>query len=57
MNEIENFEPKPVEECQYRDDWPKWRAAVQLELNSLEKCEVFWPVVRTSECVKPVGYK
>ena len=57
MNEIEDFEPKSVEECRHRNDWPKWRDAIQLELNSLGKREVFGPVVQTPEGVKPIGYK
>ncbi|XP_060217108.1 uncharacterized mitochondrial protein AtMg00820-like [Lycium barbarum] len=31
--------------------------AIQAELTSLEKREVFGPIVRTPEDVKPVGYK
>ena len=34
-----------------------WKEAIQAELNSLIKCEVFGPVVRTLEGVMPVGYK
>ena len=34
-----------------------WKEAIQSELNSLVKCEVFGPVVQTSEGVMPVGYK
>ncbi|RVW31501.1 Copia protein [Vitis vinifera] len=46
-----------VEECRHRNDWPKWKEAIQAELNSLTKREVFEPVVQTPEDVKPVGYK
>ena len=36
---------------------PKWKEAIQAELNSLTKREVFGPVVQTPKDVKPVGYK
>ena len=39
------------------NDWPKWKEAIQTELNSLTKREVFGPVVQTSGNIKPVGYK
>ena len=52
-------DPKPynVEECQYRNDWPKWKETMQAELNSLTKQEVFGPIVQTPEDVKLIGYK
>ena len=53
----ENPEPQNVEECQHRNDWPKWKEVIQAELNSLTKREVFGPVVKTPEDVKLVGYK
>ena len=34
-----------------------WLEAIQAELNSLEKCKVFGPVVQTPEGVVPIGYK
>ena len=53
----ENPEPWNVEECRYRNDWPKWKEAMQVELNSLTKRKVFGPIVQTPEDVKLVGYK
>ena len=53
----EDPEPRTVEECRHRNDWPKWKEAMQIELNSLTKQEVFGPVVQTPEDVKPVWYK
>ena len=50
----EDPEPRNVEECQHRNDWPKWKEAIQAELT---KREVFGLVVQTLEDVKPVGYK
>ena len=57
MAENEDHEPRSVEECKQRQDWPKWNNAIQAELDSLIKREVFGPVTRTPDGVKPVGYK
>ena len=57
MNENIDHEPQSVQECQNRNDWPKWKDAIQAELDSLEKCKVFGPLVQTPIGVKPVGYK
>ena len=57
MQQDEDFEPKSVHECRQRNDWPKWKDAIQAELASLEKREVFGPIIRTPEGIKPVGYK
>jgi hypothetical protein len=53
----DDIEPQTVEECRRRNDWPMWKEAIQAELNSLAKREVFEPVVQTPEGVSPVGYK
>ena len=37
VNDNEDLEPKSVEECRQRDDWPKWKDAIEVELNSLSK--------------------
>nr|XP_016493075.1 PREDICTED: uncharacterized protein LOC107812464 [Nicotiana tabacum] len=57
MQQDVDLEPKSIDECRQRNDWPKWKNAIQTELASLEKHEVFGPIVRTPEGVKPVGYK
>ena len=57
ISENEDLEPKSVEECRHRRDWLQWKEAIEEELNSLSKRQVFGPVVRTPEGVKPVGYK
>ncbi|GKE92182.1 putative copia-like polyprotein, partial [Tanacetum coccineum] len=57
MENDEDHEPKSVPECKNRNDWPKWKDAIEAELKSLEKREVFGPVVHTPKGVKPVGYK
>jgi hypothetical protein len=53
----DNIDPKSVQECRLRNDWPKWKEAIQSEINSLNKREVFGPVVRTPTGIKPIGYK
>lgn len=57
MNEKEDHEPKSMEQCRQREDWPKWKDAIESELKSLAKREVFGPVVHKPKGVKPVGYK
>ena len=57
MQDSEDLEPRSVTECQQRNDWPKWQEAIQSELNSLAKREVFGPITQTPNGVKPVGYK
>ena len=57
VNGNEDPEPRSVIECRNRQDWIKWKDAIQAELNSLNKRNVFGPIVLTPETVKPVGYK
>ena len=57
IHENEDYEPKSVDECRNRKDWPKWKEVIQAELNSLTKREVFGPVVYTPKGVKLVGFK
>ena len=53
----DEIEPQTVEECRRRNDRPMWKEAIQAELNSLVKCEVFGHVVQTLEGVMLIGYK
>ena len=53
----DEFEPHSVDECRQRHDWLKQEEAIQAELTSLAKCNVFGLVIQTLENVKPVGYK
>ena len=53
----EDPKPRNMEECRHRNDWPKWKEAIQAKLNSLKKQEVFGHVVQTPEDIKPIGYK
>ncbi|WRX28465.1 Reverse transcriptase [Theobroma cacao] len=57
MKENEDLEPISIEECRYRNDWPMWKDAIKVELNSLAKHKVFGPIIRTPNGVKPVRYK
>ncbi|KAG7584504.1 Reverse transcriptase RNA-dependent DNA polymerase [Arabidopsis suecica] len=56
-HENDDPDPKSVSECQQRPDWEKWKTAMQIELLSLNKRDVFGPLVTTSKDVKPVGCK
>ena len=53
----DGIEARSVDECKQRHDWPKWKDAIQAELNSLERQNVFGPVVQTPPGVNPMGYK
>ena len=57
MRNDEYQEPQTVNECRKMNDWLKWKEAIQIELNSLTKQEVFGPIVQTPRNIKPVGYK
>ena len=50
-------EPQNTNECRQRNDWSKWKEAMQTELHSLIKRDVFGPVVQTPASIKPVGNK
>jgi hypothetical protein len=41
-------EPKSMAECRKRSNWFKWKEAIETELRSLSKRQVFGPVARTS---------
>jgi hypothetical protein len=53
----EDLEPKSMAECQKCSDWVKWKEAIETELLSLSKRQVFGPVARTPPNVTPVGFK
>jgi hypothetical protein len=42
-------------ECRKRSDWAKWEEAIQLEIASLTKREVFTSVMSTPPSILPVG--
>ena len=37
LKEDKDYEPKSIEECRKKTDWPEWRNAIQAELNCLTK--------------------
>ena len=43
----EDSEPKSMAECQEHSDWVQWKEAIETELRSLNKRQVFGPVART----------
>ena len=53
----DDCEPQSIIECHQRQDWSKWEEAIKAELASLAKREVFGPITRNLDNVKPVGYK
>ena len=53
----DDYEPRSIIECHQRQDWPKLEEAIKTELSSLTKRDVFGPIARTSDNIKPVGYK
>ncbi|GKB33857.1 putative RNA-directed DNA polymerase, partial [Tanacetum coccineum] len=55
MSGDDDPEPNSVIDCQSRSDWGKWKDIVQAELNSLNKRNIFEPIVTTPRDVKPVG--
>ena len=57
MRNDEDQESQIMDECQKRNDWPKWKETIQTKQNSLAKREVFGPTVQTLRNIKSVGYK
>jgi hypothetical protein len=53
----EDFEPTSVAECKSSPDWPKWKAAIRAELQSLLEREVFGSVQECPPNFKPIGCK
>ena len=50
-------EPKSMAECKRRSDWDKWKEAIDAELASLAKREVFSSVIPTPPKTFPAGFK
>ena len=53
----DDIESRSVDECRRRTDWSNWKQAIQVQLDSLAKRNVFRPVTPTSPHVKAVSYK
>jgi hypothetical protein len=54
---LNDLEPKIMTECKQRSDWIKWKEAIEAELDSLRKREVFCNVTLTPPKTYPVGFK
>jgi hypothetical protein len=54
---INDPDPKTMVECKQRSDWIKWKEAIELELDSLRKREVFSNAIPTPPRIHPVGFK
>ena len=50
-------DPKTMVECKKHSDWNKWKEAIEAELASLTKREVFSSVIPTPPKTFPVGFK
>jgi hypothetical protein len=50
-------DPKTMTKCKQRSDWIKWKEAIEVELDSLRKREVFSNVIPTPPRTYPVGFK
>ena len=57
MDINEDHEPTSILECTQLSDWIKWKEAINVNLNSLKKRDVFGPIIRTPFDIKLVGYK
>ncbi|KAG7583564.1 Reverse transcriptase RNA-dependent DNA polymerase [Arabidopsis suecica] len=53
----EDHEPTSILECTQISDWLKWKEAINVELSSLKKRDVFGPTLRTPSEIKPLGHK
>jgi hypothetical protein len=49
--------PKTMPECKQHLDWIKWKEAIEAELDSLKKNDVFSNVIPTPDRIHPVGFK
>jgi len=46
-----------IEDCQQSNYWPKWKNALEAELDLFSKQKVFGLVVHTPKDVKSIGYE
>jgi hypothetical protein len=56
-NPLNDLDPKTMAECKQRSDWIKWKEAIEAELDSLRKREVFSNVIPTPPMTYPVRFK
>jgi hypothetical protein len=53
----EKPDPTTVAQAQKREDWPRWEAAINSELDSLIKRQAFGPITQTPPDINLTGYK
>jgi hypothetical protein len=56
-NLLNDSDPKTMAKCKKSSNWAKWKEAIQLEIASLTKREVFTFVMSTPPSIFLVGYK
>jgi hypothetical protein len=56
-NPLNDLDPKTMAECKQRSDWIKWKEAIEAELDSLRKRQVFSNVIPTPPMTYPVRFK
>jgi hypothetical protein len=54
---LNDSDPKTMAECKQRSDWIKWKEAIEVEVDSPRKREVFSNVLHTPSRTYPVGFK
>jgi hypothetical protein len=54
---LNDHDPKTMAECKQCSDWIKWKEAIEAELDSLRKREVFSNVIPTPPRIHPIGFK
>ena len=52
-----DYKSRSIIKCRQRNDWPKWKEAIQAKLTSLAKRDVFGLVAQTLDNVKPIKFK
>jgi hypothetical protein len=53
---LNDSDPKTMAECKQRSNWIKWKEAIDAELDSLRKKEVFSNVIPTPPRTYLVGF-
>jgi hypothetical protein len=50
-------DPKTMVACKQRLEWIKWKEAIEVELDSLRKREIFSKIITTPYRIHPVRFK
>jgi hypothetical protein len=54
---LNDHDPKTMTKCKQRSDWIKWKEAIEAELDSLRKREVFSNIIPTPPRTYPIRFK